>query len=216
MNNYYQNKEAIISNFLKILFFIVSIYSCNCSFAQTVSFTASPTVLNDTIKVCAGQSITYTNTSTVPAGSNYNWVFNGGDSTTQNTAGPHSINYSTPGFYTTLLTVGNQTDSSVVWVQPGVTGNVLSINPSISYNNTVNQGVTTFTYCGTSTPYSANVPFNFQVSNSVFPLNSVLSIDWGDGTPITVISNAATSVLHTYNGSTSNFHILTLTITTPS
>ncbi|MDB0063073.1 hypothetical protein N9F27_03145, partial [Crocinitomicaceae bacterium] len=216
MNNYYQIKEAIKSNFLKILFFIVSIYSCNCSFAQTVSFTTSPTVLNDTIKVCAGQSITYTNTSTVPTGSNYNWVFNGGDSTTQNTAGPHSINYSIPGIYTTSLTVGSQTYSSVVWVQPGVTGNVLSINSNINFDNTVNQGVTTFTYCGTSIPYSASVPFNFQVSNSVFPLNSVLSIDWGDGTPITVISNAATSVPHTYNGSISNFHILTLTITTPS
>ncbi|MEJ6799017.1 MAG: hypothetical protein QNK75_08320, partial [Crocinitomicaceae bacterium] len=216
MNNYYHIIRARKSSFFKILFLVLFVYICNSSFAQTVSFSASPAILNDTIIVCAGQSITYTNASTGTSGSNYNWVFNGGDSTTQNTAGPHSINYSTPGFYTTSLTVGSQTYSSVVWVQPGVTGNVLSINSNINFDNTINQGVTTFTYCGTSIPYSASVPFNFQVSNSVFPLNSVLSIDWGDGTPITVISNAATSVPHTYNGSISNFHILTLTITTPS
>jgi len=201
--------------FISVITFIVFIFGAieNVN-AQTTSFTSNPAVVNDTIKICAGQSITYTNTSTgVITGQIYNWVFSGGSSTSYSTIGPHTVSYPTSGTYTASLTVGPSSSSHVVLVQPGVTGNILSINQNINFNSTNSQGITTFLYCGTAIPYSASVPFTFQINNSVFPSGATLNIDWGDGST-QVVTSGASSVPHTYSGSITNLHILTLTITT--
>lgn len=83
-----------------------------------VSFTTNPVAINGTITVCQGQTITYTNTSTnVGTNPTYLWSFQGGNSTSETTEGPHSITYNTAGNYTTTLTINGSSSNVNVIVQ---------------------------------------------------------------------------------------------------
>lgn len=85
-----------------------------------------PTALFDPedITICQGESITYTDLSvTTDVITDWNWVFDGGAPGGALTAGPHVVTYTTPGIYTTTLTVtdgiGSHDTSFTVTVQDG-------------------------------------------------------------------------------------------------
>jgi PKD repeat protein len=67
--------------------------------------------------ICAGQSVTFTNTSTAistPPINSWNWNFDftsigGASPSTANTVGPHSVTFNNPGTYVIRLTVSNGT-----------------------------------------------------------------------------------------------------------
>jgi hypothetical protein len=63
------------------------------------------------VTINVGQSVSYSGTGTTPNGTitGYAWTFPGGNPSTSNLANPGSVTYSTPGTYTTTLTV---TDSN--------------------------------------------------------------------------------------------------------
>jgi hypothetical protein len=63
------------------------------------------------VTINVGQSVSYSGTGTSPNGTitGYAWTFPGGNPSTSNLANPGSVTYSTPGTYTTTLTV---TDSN--------------------------------------------------------------------------------------------------------
>jgi hypothetical protein len=63
------------------------------------------------VTITAGQSVSYSGTGTSPDGTitGYSWTFPGGNPGTSNLANPGNVTYSTPGTYTTTLTV---TDSN--------------------------------------------------------------------------------------------------------
>ncbi len=77
----------------------------------TANFTpATQTIIN------AGQSVTFVDASSGPSPiTSYSWSFESGSVTTQNTVGPHTITYNTPGTFQVSLTVGDgtSTDSEV-------------------------------------------------------------------------------------------------------
>lgn len=66
--------------------------------APTATFTTSAT------SICAGQNVTFTNTTTGTVTA-YDWDF--GNGSTATTAGPHTISYPQAGTYTALLTATN-------------------------------------------------------------------------------------------------------------
>ena len=184
-------------------------FSCQSLYAQTVAFNSSPLASGDTIKICAGQSITYTDASLgVISGQTYNWNFGGGTPASATAVGPHTVLYSSFGTFSTTLTIGSNTSTKIVLVESGVTGNILGLSAGGAYNFSGNN----FRYCGSN--FGGNVPFTFQINNANFPANSTLSINWGDSQSQTV-TLPATSVFHLYNGSTTNVHTLTATLTTP-
>lgn len=91
-----------------------------------VAVDGGPTALFDpeTITVCRGESITYTDLSTTDdVITDWNWDFEGGDPGMALTEGPHTVTYITPGVYTTTLTVtdgiGSHDTSFVVTVLDG-------------------------------------------------------------------------------------------------
>lgn len=64
------------------------------------------------VMTCAGQSLTFNNTSyNSSASSNYSWVFEGGSPSTS-TLATQSVTYSTPGNYSVSLTVSNVNGNS--------------------------------------------------------------------------------------------------------
>ena len=90
-------------------------------------FTGSP------LTVCAGSAVTFTNTSTGTTGSTtYSWNFGtGATPATANTAGPHSVTYSTGGTKTVSLTITEgavntetKTDYIAVNPLPGAAGTI--------------------------------------------------------------------------------------------
>ena len=171
-------KFGIVVTFLALLF-------AKLSTAQTASFSTIPAAVNGVITICKNQTITYTNTSTgTSSNTNYSWAFQGGNTTSSTTFGPHTITYTTAGNYTTTLTIGNSVSTVNVVVQ-NVIGNIasISIDPnytSFGYSTTTNNGQDIIRYCGTSTPYGSNVQFGFVLPN--YPSTANVSIDWGDGT----------------------------------
>ena len=75
---------------------------------EVVVVDGGPTALFDPedITICQGESITYTDMSlTDDVISAWSWVFGGGTPGTALTEGPHVITYTTPGVFTTSLTV---------------------------------------------------------------------------------------------------------------
>lgn len=72
--------------------------------------------MNDTT-ICAGQTIIFSDSS-FTAPTTWDWTFNGGDVTSANTQGPHSITFDTPGTYDIVLNVSdaNSSDDSTLQV----------------------------------------------------------------------------------------------------
>ncbi len=72
--------------------------------------------MNDTT-ICVGETITFSDSSfTAPI--TWDWTFNGGDITSANTQGPHSVLFDTPGTYDIVLNVtdANSSDDSTIQV----------------------------------------------------------------------------------------------------
>jgi|GEM_PF-894632 len=83
--------------------------------ASTESIVAN-FAMNDTT-ICAGETIIFSDSSFIsPTG--WDWTFNGGDVTSANTQGPHSITFNTPGTYDILLTASdaNGSDDSTLQI----------------------------------------------------------------------------------------------------
>ena len=105
----------------QIVFIVASLFALVANgtfFAQTpaitnTSFTTIPAASSDTINVCAGSTILFTNTTASNSNNNvtlqspvlYNWVFGNGQTRTTN--GPHAITYNNPGTYTVTLNMTN-------------------------------------------------------------------------------------------------------------
>ena len=165
--------------------------------APVANFTAS------TNKVCAGQTVTFTNTSTGNPTS-FSWDFGAGASpATSTSAGPIVVTYNTAGTATVSLTVSNtagsnnKTTANLITVDPltsaagsisgsptscaSSTGNIYSISPvsnATSYTWTVPAGSTITSGQGTT---SITVTFGTTSGNvTVTPTNSC-----GNGTAAT-------------------------------
>ncbi|HMM12117.1 MAG TPA: PKD domain-containing protein [Bacteroidales bacterium] len=84
--------------------------------AQTANFSANPTT------VCIGQTVTFTDASTGTNIHTYSWNF-GADASpaTANTAGPHTVTYSSSGFKTVTLTIvddnGTDTETKINYIE---------------------------------------------------------------------------------------------------
>ena len=176
----------------------------------TASFSTSPTANNNTITICQGSNILYTNTSTgTNASTNYTWTFQGGNPANSNQVGPHLVTYSNTGTFTTTLNLGNGVTAQktvVVVANNTIPSLTLNNNAAAGYSSTTINGVTVFRRCGFNTGL-----FNF-VDNLVgtFPAGTTYNIIWGDGSPNGTV---APPFSHTYS-SQGNYN-LTYQVTFP-
>jgi gliding motility-associated-like protein len=176
----------------------------------TASFTTSPAANNNTITVCQGSTVLYTNTSTgTNASTNYNWNFQGGNPNNSNQIGPHNVTYNNPGNYTTTLNLGNGVTSQVnVTVvannlNPSLT---LTSNTSFGYSTSTMNGMTIFRRCGYNTG-------NFSFSDPTIashPVGTTYALIWGDATPN---GTSAPPISHVY--SAQGYYNLTYQVTLP-
>ena len=122
-------------NSLKALVFLL--FMPLLALAQaTASFSTSPAGNNNTISICQGSTVLYTNTSTgTNASTNYNWTFQGGNPNNSNQVGPHNITYNNTGNYTTTLNLGNGVTSQV-----NVTVVANNLNPSLTLTSNAAAG----------------------------------------------------------------------------
>ncbi|NBO62332.1 MAG: hypothetical protein EBU82_15515, partial [Flavobacteriia bacterium] len=166
--------------------------------------------LNNTITVCQGSTVLYTNTSTgTNASTNYNWNFQGGNPNNSNQVGPHNITYNNPGNYTTTLNLGNgvtsQVNVSVVAnnLNPSLT---LTSNAAAGYSTSTMNGMTIFRRCGYNTG-------NFAFSDPTIashPAGTTYTLVWGDATPN---GTSAPPISHAY--SSQGYYNLTYQVTLP-
>ena len=148
----------------------------------TASFTTSPAANNNTITICQGSTVLYTNTSTgTNASTNYNWTFQGGNPASSNTIGPHNVAYANPGNYTTTLNLGNGVTSQVsVNVVASNYSPSLTIPNNSGFSTTSYGGITIFRRC--SNFNSGNFSFTDPAFAS-YPAGTTFNFIWGDGTP---------------------------------
>jgi len=139
---------------MKKLFFFAFLFSVFSVVAQTptANFTAS------TLSVCAGSTVTFTNTSTANGASPivfYAWFFGDGDSLVAQTA---THIYDTPGTYPVTLVVTNSNGTADAEVKPGyitvkpvptasfsILGQGCTVPLTLTFNNTSSTGAG-FTY----------------------------------------------------------------------
>jgi hypothetical protein len=168
---------------MKHLFTLCLFFISITVFGQTASFTTSPASNNNTITVCQGSTVLYTNSSTgTNASTNYSWTFQGGNPASANQVGPHNVTYNNPGNYTTTLNLGNGITSQV-----NVTVVANNLNPSLTltstavagYSTSTMNGMTIFRRCGYNTG-------NFSFSDPTIashPVGTTYALIWGDATP---------------------------------
>jgi len=193
IGNHFKNHVLFwfLSRLCLIYFGILASFSLN---AQVVLFETDPSPNNDTITICEGQTITYTNTSIgFPLNANTNWTFQGGSPNNSNQFGPHEVDYNNDGTYTASLSIqGDQYEVTVV-VLP-------SFTPTL--NAATTGGVTTSTYNGTiifrrCNNNIQNFNFNFTDPNiSSYPSGTTYTLEWGDGTANG--TTAPSGLLHLY------------------
>ena len=161
----------------------------------TASFSTSPAGNNNTISICQGSTVLYTNTSTgTNASTNYTWTFQGGNPNNSNQVGPHNITYNNPGNYTTTLNLGNGVTSQVnVTVVANNYTPSLTIPNSSGFSTTTFNGITIFRRCGNFN--SGN--FSFTDPNTAsYPAGTTYNFIWGDNTPNG--SGSPTPITHLY------------------
>jgi len=163
------------------------------------------------VTVSAGQSVSYSGTSSDPDGtiSAYSWSFPGGNPSSSNLANPGNVIYSTPGTYTTTFTVTDNagvTDPNpptrTITVQPD-----FSLSASPSSRSIVQGGGTTYTATVT-----AGMGFSGIVSLNVSGLPAGASASF---TPAS-ISTSGSSTLSVATSSTTSPGSYPLTITATS
>jgi PKD repeat protein len=125
------------------------------------SFTASSST------VCAGSSVTFTNTST--NATSYSWSFTGGTPATSTATNP-TVTYSSPGIYTVSLTATNSTGSDTETITDMITVTGPPAAPgSITGLNTVcaNQTGVTYTVSSVSgaSSYTWSVPSGATITS---------------------------------------------------
>ena len=173
--------------------FLISVVA----FGQTASFTSSPVSNNNTITVCQGSSVLYTNTSTgTNASTNYSWTFQGGNPASANQVGPHNITYNNPGNYITTLNLGNgvTTQMNISVVANNYTPS-LTIPNSSGYSTTTSNGITIFRRCGNFN--SGTFSFTDPAFAS-YPAGTTFNFIWGDNTPND--AGNPNPITHIYNG----------------
>jgi len=197
---------------IKSLLFLVVLLSFGFAFSQVVpAFNAVPAANgNNTIVVCQGQTVLYTNASTGTNNqTNYNWTFQGGNPNNSNQVGPHSVTYNNAGNYTTTLNLGNGNSTQVnVNVVANNFTPALTIQNSGQFSTTTFNGVTIFRRCGGGNTGN----FTFTDPNfATYPAGTTFNYSWGDGTSG---SGNPTSILHSYVGQ--GYYPLTYSVTFPS
>lgn len=183
-------------NSLKALVFLL--FMPLLALAQaTASFSTSPAANNNTITVCQGSSVLYTNTSTgTNASTNYNWTFQGGNPNNSNQIGPHNVTYNNPGNYTTTLNLGNGVTSQVnIAVVANNYTPSLTIPNNSGFSTTTFNGITIFRRCGNFN--SGNFSFTDPAFAS-YPAGTTFNYIWGDNTPNG--SGNPNPITHLYNG----------------
>ncbi|WP_294677135.1 PKD domain-containing protein [uncultured Fluviicola sp.] len=110
----------------------------------TASTPPTPSFTTVSSTVCAGQSITYTNTST-GSPTSYSWSFPGGTPSTSTAESP-TVTYSTAGTYNVVLTATNGSGSNTTTMTNYVTVNAVPAAPTITTG-----GSTTFCSGGSVT-----------------------------------------------------------------
>ncbi|MBP8238752.1 MAG: PKD domain-containing protein, partial [Saprospiraceae bacterium] len=138
-------------------------------------FTTNPPVLNDTVRLCRGQSLAFTNTST--GAESYRWEF--GDGTSSTELNPVH-DYADAGLYRVALITYNEclcTDTAFVMVQVDP-----AIAPQVTCRGTVCEGTavtyTTDADCGT---FAWTVSANGTITDGGGPADRFITIDWAGG-----------------------------------
>jgi PKD repeat protein len=166
----------------------------------TASFTGAPTT------ICAGQSVTYTNTST-GSPTSYLWTFTGGTPATSTATNP-TVTYATAGTYTVALTATNGSGSNTSTQTNYITVNALPSAPTVTVTNNCGNSVLSTTGSGlvwstgaTTASITVTTPGTYTVTQTVGGCTS--SSGSGVAAPlaipsapiVTVTNNCGNSVL---------------------
>lgn len=132
---------------------------CPNTYTTTVTVTPGPTAAFTANTVCSGTAVSFTNSSTAPAGSNFNWNF-GDTQTLSNTGGNVTHTYASAGTYTATLvaSASGGTCSSTATQTITVNSNPLPLFTSVD----VCQGLaTSFTNTTAASPAVGTWSWNF-------------------------------------------------------
>lgn len=132
----YVGQSNVIIAFRNLSAYGNNIYVDNINVTGVVAAVPpTPSFTTTVTSVCAGQSITYNNTST-GSPTSYSWSFPGGTPSTSTAASP-TVTYSTAGTYNVVLTATNASGSNTTTMTNYVTVNAVPAAPTVTTGGSI-------------------------------------------------------------------------------
>lgn len=168
---------------LKLFLAINALFLSFQFLSQNSSFTTSPAANNNTLSLCEGSQVLFTNTS-VGTVNTISWTFQGGSPASSNAVGPHIVTFANPGTFTVSLSVNG---GAVTTMQVVISASNPTSNLNLLLDNGCGSGFGTSTF--NNVTYFTSCSNNFMgdqlclyTNTSSTNANSIHTIYWGDGT----------------------------------
>jgi gliding motility-associated-like protein len=200
MNNFNKkfNKISSANLFVYAFVFLITIPSAS---AQTpiAKLSSSPVAIVDTIKICQGQSVVFSNNSdSTISQTSYSWTFGSGAvPTSQSGIGPYTVSFTAAVAATVSLSVNNNNGkpisikTMIVLVSPSPVSTITLNSSGGGFGSATQNGFTVFKFCNATDSTSFSFKSNYNASfNQIF--------NWGNGNISSNVNLSGQNIAHTF------------------
>ncbi len=199
MNIMNRNKYNIISNLISFVCFFILLINTASAQTPVAKISSIPSAVMDTIKICQGQSIIFSNNSdSTLSQTSYSWSFGSGAvPASQSGIGPFTVNYTAAVMATLNLIVNNNNGmptsikTIIVQVLPSPVSTITLNSSGGGFGSAIQNGFRVFKFCNATDSTNFSFRSNYNAS-------AIQTFIWGDGKAATNANLSGQNIAHTF------------------